>query len=186
MKINFKVASTSLVCVMADFPRGAGNYMRINYDGLYCLVVNLSFEDFKDIERLGLCPDGIECKVIGYNGDKAIYVVDNRIPEKCLTPFWRYGLQNKHVVNIIKSVFDIEDCGCIYDSFPELRNKIRVSSSYDREQKPGYVIRTDICSCCEKPHVSETKAVKPSIQIMKGRTKVDSDIVYCPDVSNLS
>lgn len=155
MKIDFKVGMVSLAGISGTFPRGSGNYFSINYEGSEALVVNMSFEDFKDAESQGMTKGGLECKVFGYNSKYAIYVTDTRIPEKALTPFHTYFLEGAHVANIVRSIYNIDTFECIMKTRPELARKIQRQASYDYESKPGYVIKTITCGCCNKNHVLE-------------------------------
>lgn len=182
MKLDFKVGIVSLVGVYGTFPRGHGNYFSINYQGSEAMVVNLSYEDFNDIKAKGLCPDGIECKVYGYNGTYAIYVVDDRIPEKALKPFHRYGLSGAHVANILRDANDIEGFGCVVEARPDLANHVASRSHFDYDSKPGYRIRTVTCGCCNKEHVLEPEVYKrPEIEKWKVETSNDSPVFYCPE-----
>lgn len=174
MKIEFKVGMVSLAGISGTFPRGSGNYFSINYEGSEALVINLSYEDFKDAESQGMTKGGVDCKVFGYNGRYAVYVIDSRIPAEALTPFNTYFLKGAHVANIVRSIYNIDTFECIMKTHPELASKIQRQASYDYESKPGYVIKTITCGCCNKDHVLEPELhIQHGIVVYKNRVLSD-------------
>lgn len=183
MKLDFKVGIVSLVGIIGTFPRGHGNYFSINYQGSEAMVINMSHEDYCDVKSKGLTPDGIECKVFGYNGTYAIYVVDERIPEKARSCFHRYGISGPHVANILRSVYDIDGFDCVMKTNPELAYKLSSGTSYDYDSKPGYVIKTIRCGCCNLPHQMEPEVYKrPEIAQYKVEINRDSGVFYTPEL----
>ncbi|QHJ79070.1 MAG: hypothetical protein [Caudoviricetes sp.] len=161
MKIKFNVGMVSLAGVSGTFPRGAGNYFTVNFEGSEAIVINLSHEDFKDAEHQGLTKDGLECYVFGYNGKYAIYVFDERIPKEALKPWNTYFMEGEHVANVVRFVHNIPNFECIMKTNPELVSKIARSTSYDYESVPGHVVKTIVCGCCSNSHKLKPEIVNP-------------------------
>lgn len=183
MKIDFKVGMVSLVGISGTFPRGHGNYFTINYDGSEAMVLNMSHEDFCDAQTKGLTKGGLECYVLGHNSKYAIYVLDERIPEKARSCWHTYFMEGEHVANAVRYAHNIEGYDCIMKTNPELAHKIARQTSYDYDSKPGYQIQTITCGCCKKQHVLEPIEYKrPDISTYKVEINQDSGVFYAPEV----
>lgn len=184
MKLDFKVGMVSLVGISGTFPRGRGNYFTINYDGSEAIVMNLSHEDFCDAQAKGMTKGGLECKVFGYNSKYAIYVVDERLPEKARSCWHTYFMDGPHVANVVRTVYDIDGFDCIMKTNPELADKVSRSSSYDYETKPGFVIRTITCGCCGERHKLEPVIHERPVMSTGWTVKIEQDgpIFHAPDV----
>lgn len=183
MKLDFKVGMVSLVGITGTFPRGNGNYFTINYQGTEAIVLNMSHEDFCDAQAKGLVRDGVECYVLGYNSRYAVYVTDERIPEKARSCWHTYFMDGEHVANAVRYAYNIDGFDCIMKTNPELAQKIARRTSYDYDTKPGFVIKTIICGCCAERHVLEpVEHKRPDISTYKVEINRDSGVFYAPGV----
>lgn len=153
--VNLRPISVSLVGVMSSYPRGNGNYMRVSYQDREALIMNLSYEDLKDAIEVGDI-DGpiVKCKIFEHKGRFAIYVIDERFPEICLKPFWRYGINGEFFERIIREMFNYSKEGCLFDNYSEeeLSSILKNLSCYYDYSVEDYVTHRYTCPCCDKPH----------------------------------
>lgn len=125
------IAYRSCVGIIGEFPRGNGNYMGTRADtGDTYVIINLSSEDLTDLIDKGYITDGqMEAIVYRQHNSYMAYVVDKRIPEKCLTPFWIYNCDDKIVNRFIRDFHNVPTDKCICDIDSAKKWSIRTNRS---------------------------------------------------------
>lgn len=145
MDIPTKIYSHSCVgySKKKDVILGFGNYIS-TFDGKYeFFIINLSLEDLEYLKRQKIIDDKMKALVVkspAFN-TYAAFVIDERIPEKALTPRWWYDSRHYAELAVMKYLHgDIEDCYCSIDK--SIIHFIRTD----------YVnnINYGICSFCKK------------------------------------
>ena len=117
--IPVTVSSFSCVGVKDEFPRGSGNYITItDYENKNIYhIVNLSYEDLQDLIDMRYIDMTMNAYILPCekDGEFLAYIIDDKIPPKCLTPFWLYGIDIETTVTFIRNYFDVPSNICICD-----------------------------------------------------------------------
>lgn len=145
------IGVSSLVSVGGTFPRGHGNYISTYDDetGMHYSIVNLSAEDLRDAIAAGLVGSTIKAEVYYHNNSPVAFIIDERLPTKCLEPEWWYGVRYSQKVEILRRKYSVPEgvCLCEFDSTIETSKNVR-SFSYD--EVPEHVVTHSECHECGK------------------------------------
>jgi len=118
--IPTKIAFQSCVGTIAEFPRGCGNYIAtVASNGDTYVIINLSAEDLNDLIAKEYITNNQMKAIVYKQSDNTYmaYVIDDRIPKECLTPFWIYNCDTAVVNQFIRDFHKVPvgTCLCEYE-----------------------------------------------------------------------